>query len=199
MKPFRQFRLSRRTLLRGAGAALALPWLEVMTPRSIRAAAAKPPVRLGCLYLPNGSPPEAWSPKSTAGKITVLTSEMAALRPFMGDLQIITGLQSELRGSHPAAGATWLVRPAPEGDRISARRGVGGASMDQLVAKAIGSDTPFTSLELITKPEGSFGRSILRNNISWSSATTPLPRETEPRSIFNRLTGRGPACGRSTP
>ena len=195
MRPFRQFRLSRRTLLRGAGAALALPWLEVMTPRSIRAAAAKPPVRLGCLYLPNGSPPEAWSPKSTAGKITALTSEMAALRPFMGDLQIITGLQSELRGSHPAAGATWLVRPAPEGDRISARRGVGGASMDQLVAKAIGSDTPFTSLELITKPEGSFGRSILRNNISWSSATTPLPRETEPRAIFNRLTGRGPAAG----
>ena len=138
MRPFRQFRLSRRTLLRGTGAALALPWLEVMTPRSIRAAEAKPPVRLGCLYLPNGSPPAAWSPKSTAGKITALTSEMAALRPFMGDLQIITGLQSELRGSHPAAGATWLVRPAPEGDRISARRGVGARSAG--LRRAAGAD-----------------------------------------------------------
>ena len=194
MHPIRQFRLSRRTLLRGAGAALALPWLEVMSPRSARAKAKdRPPVRLGCLYLPNGSPSEAWTPKSVDGKITALTNEMASLRPFMGDLQIITGLQSELRGSHPAAGATWLIRPAPEGDRISARRGVGGASMDQLVARALGGDTPFASLELITKPEGSFGRSILRNNISWSSPTTPVPRETEPLAIFNRLTGRGPA------
>lgn len=66
--------------------------------------------------------------------------------------------------------------------------------MDQLVARALGGDTPFASLELITKPEGSFGRSILRNNISWSSPTTPVPRETEPLAIFNRLTGRGPAA-----
>jgi hypothetical protein len=116
---------------------------------------------------------------------------MASLRPFLDDIQIISGLQSELHGSHPAAGATWLIRPAPEGDRISAKRGVGGVSMDQIVARCIGDQTPFASLELVTKPDGSFGKSLLRNNISWSSPTTPVPRETEPREVFNRLTGRG--------
>ncbi len=61
--------------------------------------------------------------------------------------------------------------------------------MDQIVAQAIGDQTPFASLELISRPEGSFSKSLLRNNISWRNGTTPVPRETEPRAVYDRLTG----------
>ena len=185
-------RLSRRTFLRGAaGAALGLPLLDVMEPRSARAAAkAAPPIRMGCLYLPNGVPSEAWMPEAEAGRLTRLNGWMESLEPLREDLQFIAGLQSETKGSHPGAGATWLVRPCPEGDRISKSKSVGSPSMDQIVARAVGGDTPFASLELISRPEGSFSKSLLRNNISWRNGTTPVPRETEPRAIFDRLSGR---------
>ena len=124
-----------------------------------------------------------------------MADNMRPFEPFKDDLQLITGLESELRGSHPAGGATWLIRPAPEGDGINARKGVGGISMDQLAAKAIGNETLLSSLELIMKPQGSFSSDILRNNISWSSPTTPAPRETEPLAVFRRLTGETGAAG----
>jgi hypothetical protein len=193
----KNWRISRRTLLRGTGAWLALPLLEVMTPLSARAATRyRPPVRLGCLYLPNGSPESAWNAEVDGdGRILSMADNMRPFEPFKEDLQLITGLESELRGSHPAGGATWLIRPAPEGDGINARKGVGGISMDQLAAKAIGNETLLSSLELIMKPQGSFSSDILRNNISWSSPTTPAPRETEPLTVFRRLTGETGAAG----
>jgi hypothetical protein len=193
----KNWRLSRRTLLRGSGASLALPFLEVMTPLSAKAAERlRPPVRLGCLYLPNGCPESAWNAEADGdGRIVSMAENMRPFEPFKQDLQLFTGLESELRGSHPAGGATWLIRPAPEGDAINARKGVGGISMDQIAAKAIGSSTPLPSLELIMKPEGSFSSDILRNNISWSSPTTPVPRETEPLAVFRRLTGEGSTAG----
>ena len=189
----RHWRISRRTLLRGAGASLALPMLEVMTPVSARAAARqRPPVRLGCIYLPNGSPESAWNASVDAdGRMTAMAENMRPFEPFREDLQLVTGLESEVRGSHPAGGATWLIRPAPEGDGINARKGVGGVSMDQIAARAIGGGTMLSSLELIMKPEGSFSSDILRNNISWSTPTTPVPRETEPLAVFRRLTREG--------
>ena len=191
----KSWHISRRTFLRGtAGAALGLPLLEVMTPRSARAAAtARPPIRMGCLYLPNGVPFDAWKPEVADGKLTGMNRWMASLEPYRQDVQFITGLQSETKGSHPGAGATWLVRPCPEGDRISQVKDVGGVSMDQIVARKVGGETLFASLELISRPEGSFSKSLLRNNISWRNGTTPVPRETEPRAIFDRLTGKDPA------
>ncbi len=194
----KNWRISRRTLLRGAGVSLALPFLEVMTPLSARAASRqRPPLRLGCLYLPNGSPESAWNARADAdGRILSMDENMKPFEPFKGDLQLITGLQSELHGSHPAASATWLIRPISEGDEPNARRGVGGVSMDQIAAKAIGGDTVLPSLEMITKPEGSFATNVERNNISWSSPTTPMPRETDPLAVFRRLTDPAAAAGR---
>ncbi len=186
--------ISRRTFLRGAaGAAVSLPLLEVMQSTSTLAAAKEvPPIRLGCLYMPNGVPFPAWKPESSGGRVTRMNKWMESLDPYRDDLTFITGLQSVTEGSHPGAGATWLVRPCPEGDRISRAKNVGSASMDQIVARTIGDNTPFASLELIAKPEGSFSKDKLRNNISWRNATTPVPRETEPRAIFDRLTRAGP-------
>jgi hypothetical protein len=123
--------------------------------------------------------------------MTAMAENMRPFEPFREDLQLVTGLESEVRGSHPAGGATWLIRPAPEGDGINARKGVGGVSMDQIAARAIGGGTMLSSLELIMKPEGSFSSDILRNNISWSTPTTPVPRETEPLAVFRRLTREG--------
>lgn len=193
----KNWRISRRTMLRGTGAWLALPLLEVMTPLSARAATRqRPPIRLGCLYLPNGSPESAWNATVDGeGRIVSMAENMRPFEPLKEHLQLITGLESELRGSHPAGGATWLIRPAPEGDGINARKGVGGISMDQIAAKAIGNETLLSSLELIMKPQGSFSSDILRNNISWTSPTTPAPRETEPLAVFRRLTGEVRAAG----
>ncbi|MFP6584195.1 MAG: DUF1552 domain-containing protein [Candidatus Hydrogenedentota bacterium] len=189
----RKWHISRRTFLRGAtGAALGLPLLEVMEPRSARAASkATPPLRMGCIYMPNGVPNEAWRPESKDGRLTKMNPWMEAFEPLKNDIQFLAGLQSVTNGSHPGAGATWLVRPCAEGDGIGSTKDVGSPSMDQIVARSIGDETPFSSLELISRPQGTFSKSLLRNNISWRNGTTPVPRETEPRAVYDRLTGRG--------
>ena len=190
--------LSRRTFLRGAGVALALPLLDVMTPRAARAAAqTAPPTRLGCIYLPNGIPFDAWKPVSSNGRVTRMNRWLSAFEPFRGDVQFLTGLQSDSNQTHQAASATWLVRPCPEGERINQTRNVGGVSMDQLVAQAVGDQTLVPSLELITRPEGTNARGLLLNNISWRRGNTPVPRETNPRAVFDRLTRSGSAGGDS--
>ena len=185
--------MSRRTFLRGAaGAVLGLPLLDVMVPRSARAVTkTASPLRMGCIYLPNGVPTDAWRPEVKDGRLVKMNEWMAPFEPLRNDVQFIAGLQSETKGSHPGAASTWLVRPCPEGDRISKVKQVGAPSMDQIVARAIADETPFASLELISRPQGSFSKSLLRNNISWRNGTTPVPRETEPRAVYDRLTGRG--------
>lgn len=114
---------------------------------------------------------------------------MSSFESLKDNVTFLTGMQSVTAGSHPAAGATWLVRPCPEGDRMDSIKDVGGASMDQVVARAVGHATPFASLELISRQEGYWSKDLLRGNISWRNGKTPVPRETEPRAILNRLTG----------
>jgi len=155
------------------------------------AAADAPPLRMGCLYLPNGVPNDAWRPEVKAGRLFKMNEWMKPFEPLKEHLQFISGLQSEANGSHPGAGATWLIRPCPEGDRISRSKNVGEPSMDQLVARVVGEATPFASIELSARSEGSFSKSLLRSNISWRNATTPVPRETNPRAVYDRLTGGG--------
>lgn len=184
-------RLPRRTFLRGAtGALLGIPLLEVMQPRAAAAttAATRPPLRLGCLYLPNGVPNEAWRPEVEGQRVVGMNEWMSPFESLKGELQFLSGLQSETRGSHPGAGATWLVRPCPEGDSVS-DAGVGEPSMDQIVARVVGAETPLASLELCSRPEGSFSKSLLRSNISWRNGKTPVPREIDPRAVYDRLTG----------
>lgn len=92
---------------------------------------------------------------------------MTPLLPFLNDIQIIRVLQSELKGSHPATGATWLIRPAPESDEIDIETGVGGMSMDQVIARVVGKETRLPSIEMITRAQGSFSKSLMRNHIAW--------------------------------
>ncbi len=188
----KNWNMPRRTFLRGAaGAILGLPLLEVMDPRSARAAAKTvAPIRLGCIYMPNGIPLDAWEPETINGKISKMNEWMSSFQSLSEKVQFLQGLQSETEGSHPGASATWLIRPLPEGDSVMRSKNVGSPSMDQLVARAIGDQTPFSSLELITKPEGSHSKDALRNNISWRNATTPVPRQSQPRAVYDRLTGQ---------
>ena len=187
--------ISRRKFLRGAvgtaTAFLGLPLLDVMTPKSLRAASktVETPIRMGCVYMPNGIPTDAWKPETFNSKIVKMNPYMKSFEGLKNDVQFISGLGSETKGSHPGAAATWLVRPCVEGDRISNVKQAGGASMDQIIASKLSDKTPFSSLELISKPEGSFNKSLLRSNISWRNESTPVPRIYEPRSIYDRLTG----------
>jgi hypothetical protein len=138
-------------------------------------------------------PNDAWRPESSNGQLNKLNEWMAPFEPLKNNLQIIAGLQSETKASHAGACATWLIRPCPDGGRISRSRSVGEPSMDQLVARVVGEHTPFPSLELSARPEGSFSKSLLRGNISWRNSTTPVPRETNPQAVYDRLAGTGGA------
>tara|TARA_B100000029_G_scaffold515584_1_gene623384 strand:+ start:3183 stop:4538 length:1356 start_codon:yes stop_codon:yes gene_type:complete len=192
----RDWQINRRTFLRGTAGALStflgLPYLEAMTPTSLRKSGTNstPPLRMGCVYMPNGIPSDVWLPQTSKdGSIIKMNKWMSSFEPLKNDVQYITGLGSETQGSHPGAAATWLVRPCLEGDRINHKKQAGAPSMDQIIAQKIGDQTPFPSLELISRSEGSFSKSLLRHNISWRNASTPVPRETEPRAIYDRLTG----------
>lgn len=86
---------------------------------------------MGCIYLPNGIPFDAWKPEATDGKVTRLNPWLASFEPHRQDLQFLTGLQSDSNQTHQAGSATWLLRPCPEGEYINQTRDVGGTSMDQ--------------------------------------------------------------------
>ena len=184
------WRISRRTFLHGTGVALGLPLLDVMEPKSARAAAiARPPVRLGCVYMPNGVPFDAWKPESVDGRVTGMNRWMSSFEPLKEHLQFLTGLQSDSNQTHQAGSATWLIRPGSEGEEINETKDVGGTSMDQIVARSLRGATPFSSLELITQGMGTNTKDLLLNNISWRNGKTPVPRENNPRALFNRLVG----------
>src|SRR3954466_11444938 len=143
--------LNRRTLLRGMGAALALPLLDSMIPARA-AAGSKPIMRLGFVYTPNGMIPAGWLPK-TEGADYQITPTMRPLAPHRDHFQVISNLTHRTAdalgdggGDHARAGATWLTGVHPkktEGADIRA-----GISADQIAAKELGNATQLGSLEL---------------------------------------------------
>jgi hypothetical protein len=194
--------LSRRTLLRGFGAALALPMLDSMTP-ALKAAqtGAAPAMRLGFVYVPNGIIPGAWTP-ATEGANFEFTRTMNALQPFRERLLVLSGLAQingralgDGAGDHARAGATWLTGVHPkktEGAGIHA-----GVSADQVAAKELGKSTQLASLEIGLDSPSLAGNCdsgyscAYTNTISWRGPTTPLPMEMNPRALFERLFGDG--------
>src|SRR5690349_7257122 len=141
---------SRRTFLRGAGAAIALPMLDAMKPlNALGAASAKPPVRFACLYFPNGAWPAAWVPKDT-GTDYELPFSLTPLESLRSEVLVISGLDkanSHEGDGHYAKTANFLTGMHVNhttGRDISA----GGTSLDQVVAQKYGSLTPLPSLEL---------------------------------------------------
>src|SRR5579864_2248552 len=149
----KRWHLSRRTFLRGAGAAIALPWLDAMKPAAAMAgeAAAKPPVRFACLYFPNGAWMGNWVP-TTAGADYVLPFSLTPLADVRDDVLVLSGLDkaaSHEGDGHYAKTANFLTGMhvnKTAGRDISA----GGTSLDQIIAQKIGDLTPFPSLELGT-------------------------------------------------
>ncbi len=189
--------LPRRTFLRGLGASLALPALDAMQPaRALGAAAAKPPVRMACLYFPNGVWQKNWIPEQS-GADYVLPFSLEPLQPVKENVLVISGLDkaaSREGDGHYAKTANFLTGAhinKTVGKDISA----GGISMDQMIADKIGHLTPLPSLELGIDPvisgiDSNVGYTRLYGSyISWRTPTTPVAREINPRFVYERLFG----------
>jgi hypothetical protein len=198
--------LARRTFLRGAGAAVALPFLEAMLPTSElmgRAFAAsppkgRPPLRMAFFYVPNGVHMPSWAPSGVGKLPKSLPSILAPIEEFQKDLLILSGLTQDLAhahgdgpGDHARAAATFLTGAHPlktGGKDIRA-----GVSVDQFAASRIGGQTPFPSLELGAEDGQQSGSCdsgyscAYSNNIAWKSESMPLAKETYPRQLFERL------------
>jgi hypothetical protein len=193
-------RLSRRHVLRGLGAAVSLPLLDAMVPAATALAqtAAQPKRRFGAVFIPNGAIMEQWTPSGTGTGFT-MSSTLKPLEPFREKLVVVTNLTRAnpgvVEGDHAISAAGWLSGAAPK--RTEAEDVYNGVTVDQVVAKSIGQDTPFPSLELATTDfTGYVGACTsgfscaYTNTISWSSPTTPLPMEINPRVLFERMFGR---------
>ena len=191
----RKTSLARRTFLRGVGAAVALPMLDAMTPAAT--AAESLPARLGFVYVPHGADMNSWTPEK-AGTDFEFSPTLKSLQPFKNSTTVITNLK---RGGtvvemHAGASSGWLSGAIPkrtEGEDYGV-----GETIDQVLAKRIGQDSPFPSLEFATEDFTGYvggcapGYSCAyMNTISWATANTPLPMEINPRIAFERLFGDG--------
>jgi hypothetical protein len=199
------FQLSRRTLLHGLGTAVALPMLDAMIPRVAAAAAAgevaKTPTRVAWVYVPNGVHVPDWTP-SAVGADFELPQTLALLKDFRQDFLVLSGLtQNGARplgdgpGDHARALASFLTGCHP--------RKTGGAdiktgiSVDQVAAEQIGRQTRFSSLELGCEAGQQAGSCdsgyscAYSSNISWKTESSPVPKEVNPRLVFERLFGGG--------
>jgi hypothetical protein len=191
--------LPRRTFLRGMGVTLALPLLDAMTP-AMSASSAKPIVRLGFVYVPNGMILNKWMPL-TEGANFEFGPTMKPLEPFRERLLAFSGLAQvqgralgDGAGDHARAGATFLTGVHPKKSEVNLQAGI---SADQIAAKELGKFTQFASLELGIESNQLAGNCdsgyscAYTNTISWRGATTPLPVENNPRALFERLFGDG--------
>jgi Protein of unknown function (DUF1552) len=189
--------LPRRTFLRGMGAAVSLPLLEAMVPAytALAKTPASPRRRFGAVFFPNGAIVEAWNPQA-AGEGFEFSPILKPLEPFRDSLVVVSNLTraGTTAGDHAVSAAGWLTGVYAK--RTEAEDVRANTTIDQLVAKHIGQDTPFPSLEVATEDFTSYvgactvGFScVYANTISWSSPTTPLPMEINPRVVFERMFG----------
>ena len=194
--------LDRRAVLRGLGTAMALPLLDSMVPAmaAVRNTVAKPKARLGLVYVPHGCPMEEWTP-TAEGSAFRFPTILEPLTPYRDQVLVLSGLDLEpavaLRGE-PSAGharitGAWLtgVHAKPtEGADFEA-----GISLDQIAAGQLGKETELESLELSLESKELAGACCVGfscayvNTLSWSTPTTPLPMENDPRAVFERLFG----------
>ena len=191
--------ISRRTLLRGAGAAFSLPLLDAMIPASTALAetVAAPTQlrRLGYIYMPMGFNPKEWVPKSDT--LDTLPSTLQSLKKVKDQVTVISGM--ELRNAYPGSHATSnsAFLSAATAKRTESSDYHLGTTVDQIAAKRLGQETQLPSLELAMDLLNNAGQCdngyacVYQNNLSWSTPTTPLPAEAHPRLVFENLFGEG--------
>ena len=190
-----RFPISRRTMLRGVGATLALPWLEAMRPASVGAAeASRLPVRMAVLYMPNGVNGDKWTPQGEGHDFT-LSPTLEPLADLKKDILVLTNLWN--RGSEASEGHYVKTSGFLTSTTITKTYGVdlscNGTSMDQVAAQRAGRQTPLPSLELAidsisTGVDNNVGYTrVYGSHISWAGPTRPLPREINPRRVYERL------------
>jgi hypothetical protein len=185
---------SRRAFLGGAGAVLALPWLESAWPSTARAQ-DKPPTRFLGYYVPNGIRMRDWTP-AAQGADYAMTPILAPLVDVKAMVSVLSGLANlparpDGAGDHASGTAAFLTNAHPfktEGANIA-----NGVSLDQRLAEALGGDTTLRSLQLGIDGGGNSGgcdsgySCAYSNNISWAGPATPLPKLTDARTAFERL------------
>jgi hypothetical protein len=194
--------ISRRTVLRGMGASIALPLLDAMIPAGTALAktAAAPKPRLGFFYFPHGAIMEKWTP-ATVGRDFEMSFILEPLAEFRKQLTVVSNLGNkpgESRAVHALVPATWLSCVHPKESTVPSM----AATVDQIAAQHIGQETPYPSLETATAQGHGVGSACERGygcsysgTLSFRDASTPLPVESNPRQLFLRLFGQGDTAG----
>jgi hypothetical protein len=193
--------LPRRAFLRGMGTAVALPMLDAMVP-ALSKAAGKPPLRMAFVYVPNGIDMRHWNP-DYEGALGKLPRTLEPLEPLQDDLLLLGNLTHNTgralldgAGDHGRCCGSYLTGIQVKKSTTDIKAGV---SMDQLIARQIGSQTRFPSLELGLEDARQSGdcdsgySCAYTNNLAWRSETQPLPPILDPRALFERLFGDGAA------
>ena len=175
--------LSRRTVLKGIGASVALPLLDAMIPAGTAWAqtAAKPATRLGFVYFPHGALQDEWQPKNT-GSGFEFPYIVKPLEPYRDYLTFISGLRNKAGEGgtpHGYTEETWLSAVLPRNRNVATGK---GTTIDQIAAKRFGQNTTLPSLELCGEPGG---------NTSYKTPNQPLPLESNPRKVFHSMFGQG--------
>jgi len=195
--------LDRRTFIRGVGATLALPLLDAMAPAmsAVAQTAAQPAMRMGFFYVPNGIILPQFLPKETPNGLEI-SRILKPLAAHQKQITVISGLANAAgdpldasSGPHSRVSSCWL-------NGMRARRTEGadiqsGTTIDQFAARELGKTTPLASLELALEPNFMVGNCeggyscVYINTMSWRTPTNPMPMETNPRVVFERLFGEG--------
>ena len=178
--------LSRRTVLKGVGAAVALPLLDAMNPAGVawaQTAAGKSPHRLAFVGFPHGAVMRHFKPEQT-GRDYTMTRILEPLAPYREHMTIVTGLRNKPAESpepHAYIEQTWLSCVSPKEAGVAGPDA--GVTADQFAARHIGQETRIPSLELTTSQRGA--------QLAWRTPTQSLPQEGNPRNVFYRLFGQG--------
>jgi hypothetical protein len=194
--------LPRRTVLRGLGATMALPFLDAMLPAfSMRGlAAAKPVHRFQTFYVPNGMAMEYWLPKGE-GAAFELSPILEPLAPFREQMLVLSGLKANWNYIHAGASGSFLTGTVRGGrNEIEI---IADVSVDQLLARHFAGETQVASLELSMDAPANAGACtgilscVYTHTLSWRSPTQPLPMEWNPRAVFERLFGDSGSTNRA--
>jgi hypothetical protein len=196
-------RISRRTVLRGLGTAISLPFLDAMMPvgKAAAAAGSQSPLRMMYFMVPNGAHMPAWTP-SSEGAGFALTPTLEPLAKHREYLSVFTGLtldgardHGDGGGDHARSGASFLTGAHPR--KTNGADIKGGVSVDQVAAQAIGTKTRFASLELGLDGSAQAGNCdsgyscAYSSNLAWRNESSPLAKENDPAAVFDRLFGSG--------